>query len=108
MNLARPKSVIFGPKSEIRVTPQKLRAWTSRVFLSTTVAPRPNDEHRFLRLDHRATVQVRRRGGNVPDRGFSGLLADLIRQPRDLTQAANPILKIGPEVDAQSAARLLQ
>ena len=36
------------------------------------------------------------------------MLADLIRQPRDLTQAAHPILKILPEVDSQPPARLLQ
>ena len=37
-----------------------------------------------------------------------GLLADLIRQAGDLTQAPHTVLKIGPEVHSQLPARLLQ
>src|SRR5271156_5139868 len=72
------------------------------------VARRPNTEESNRRSNHRAIGARRHRGGGFPDGGLLGLLADLIRQSRDLTEAAHPILKILPEVDSQPPARLLQ
>src|SRR6185437_4708511 len=73
------------------------------------VARRPNTEPPTRRSNHRAAVppgrQSRRR---FPGGGLLRLLANLIRQSRDLTQAAHPILKILPEIDPQPSARLLQ
>src|SRR5215217_4018614 len=72
------------------------------------VARRPNTEHPTRRSNNRAARARRQHGWGFPGGGLLCLLADLIRQPRDLTQAAHAIVKILPEVDSQPPARLLQ
>src|SRR3954454_13594956 len=69
------------------------------------VARGSSTDHPTRRSTHRAALRTRRqRGWNSPGCG----LANLIRQPWDLTQAAHTIVKILPEVDSQPSARLLQ
>src|SRR3954468_7356477 len=73
------------------------------------VARRPNPSDPAQRSNHYATVRAKRqRDWSFLGYGLLRLLADLSRQPRDLTHAAHAILKILPEVDSQPSARLLQ
>src|SRR5580693_5903334 len=61
------------------------------------------------RASPRVAFRLRlRRGYGLPGRHLLGPLADQIRQAGDLTRTPHSILKIGPEVDAESPARLLQ
>src|SRR3954447_20231010 len=71
-------------------------------------AQRPNTEEPTRRSSHRADRSGWPRGWGFPGVGLLCLLADLIRQPRDLTQAAHAILKILPEGPSQPPGRLLQ
>src|SRR5450759_3593214 len=66
------------------------------------VARRPYTERPTRPSDHRGAGRL------FPGSGLLRLPANLSRQSRDLTQTSNAILKIRPEIDSQSPARLLQ
>src|SRR5450759_4975937 len=66
------------------------------------VARSPNTERPTRPSDHRGAGRV------SPGSGLLRLPANFSRQSRDLIKTSNAILKIRPEVNAQSSARLLK